>query len=211
VIAPDDPRHGKTSGFHAGCRLICCRSARVFDAKRSKIERSQGRFRTENATGTHRKLRALMRIGWTSRHISEAAGWQTAEAVSEILKRTRVRIATRDAISDVYDRLSMTPGPSALNRRRAERAGWAPPLAWDDETIDDPNAEPNYGNPRELTRHGPEASVHPDDVEWLLDTGEHPVAIITRLGTNAKALDKVLRRRGRLDLVQRIAARRAVA
>lgn len=38
----------------------------------------------------------------------------------------------------------MTPGPSNRVRARAARAGWAPPLAWDDN-IDDPDAVPDLG------------------------------------------------------------------
>jgi hypothetical protein len=42
----------------------------------------------------------------------------------------------------VYDRMSMTPGTSAYARNRAERQGWLPPLAWDDEMIEDPDYVP---------------------------------------------------------------------
>ena len=34
------------------------------------------------------------------------------------------------------------PGPSAAASHHARRLGWAPPLAWDDTTIGDPDVEP---------------------------------------------------------------------
>ncbi len=48
-------------------------------------------------------------------------------------------------ISELYDRLSMTPGPSPQTRGWAKTLGYAPPLAWDEDTIDDPRSRP-HGN-----------------------------------------------------------------
>lgn len=45
-------------------------------------------------------------------------------------------------IKDVYDQLSMTPGPSPQTKERALRRGYAPPLAWDDSTIDNLHTRP---------------------------------------------------------------------
>ena len=49
-----------------------------------------------------------------------------------------VTLDAHDRIADAYDELSMRQGPSVRNRR----LGYPPPLAWDDETIDDPRARP---------------------------------------------------------------------
>jgi hypothetical protein len=40
----------------------------------------------------------------------------------------------------------MRPGPSHRTRARARALGYAPPLAWDDDAIDDPSAQPCPGN-----------------------------------------------------------------
>ncbi|WP_205859648.1 helix-turn-helix domain-containing protein, partial [Phycicoccus flavus] len=50
-------------------------------------------------------------------------------------------------VRDVYDRLSMTPGPSPETRGWAVKLGYAPPLAWDEDTIDDPTATPHVPGP----------------------------------------------------------------
>ena len=56
---------------------------------------------------------------------------------------TTVAPATARAVEDLYDRAWQGPRrPSTASRRRAVTAGWAPPLAWDDDTIDDPAASP---------------------------------------------------------------------
>jgi hypothetical protein len=42
----------------------------------------------------------------------------------------------------------MTPGPSDYYRNKARGLGWAPPLAWDDDLIDNPQAKPDLGERR---------------------------------------------------------------
>lgn len=195
-MTPDDPRHGTTRGWHAGCRDDCCRLARNRDAKRSKIERAFGRTRTVPAIGTQRRIRALYRLGWTSLAIANAAGWSSPEAVSETLKRTIVRTTTATRIAAVYDRISMRPGPSRATQRRAERAGWPPPLAWDDDTIDDPDSLPDLGGPVKLR----DARV--EDVEFLLSACVDAAEIARRLGTTPLALERQMCRAGRYDLAR---------
>ncbi|WP_295694431.1 hypothetical protein, partial [Lapillicoccus sp.] len=60
--------------------------------------------------------------------------------------RDRISARAWRQVRQVYDRLSMTPGPSPTARARAAARGYAPPLAWDDDTIDDPRALPDLGD-----------------------------------------------------------------
>lgn len=149
----DDPRHGTTRGYMAGCRSACCRAARAKHENMRRLAASRGKPYTVNPIGSLRRVEALMRIGWRGIDIANAAGWKTGEAVTNTLRNRRFinhRTATR--IQRAYDQLSMMPGPSLQTRRRAEAKGWPPPLAWDDETIDDPTARPagvsGSGRPR---------------------------------------------------------------
>ena len=91
--------------------------------------------------GTQRRIQALMRLGWPQTEISRLAGC-AQRRVSEILQSKTITGRTIYAIRVAYDQLSMKPGPSNRVRIYAERRGWPPPLAWDDDTIDDPNAKP---------------------------------------------------------------------
>jgi hypothetical protein len=100
--------------------------------------------------GTQRRLRALIALGWTARYLtrrlgmsSRTMGLLTADIGAPVQAATRARVAT------LYDELALTiPAPSrgtTIARNVARRNGWAPPLAWDDDTIDDPDARPDLG------------------------------------------------------------------
>jgi transcriptional regulator with XRE-family HTH domain len=96
--------------------------------------------------GTVRRLQALCAIGWTQGELGERLGI-TSSRVSNIIRLTRtgVWIHTAEAVAALYDELSMTVPTgrdSNYARTYAASKGWAPPLAWDDEAIDDPDARP---------------------------------------------------------------------
>lgn len=103
------------------------------------------------AVGARRRIAALLALGWTHHHITAqmtAAG--PARQRSQLVLHQaseQVEHDTWRAVCAAYDALSMTPGPSAVTRRRAAALGYAPPLAWDDDTIDDPTAVPDLGGP----------------------------------------------------------------
>ena len=94
--------------------------------------------------GTRRRIEALQVMGWDLRRIGEHLGI-TFQGVKRLKDQQRVSRDRADAIAKVYDRLCMVPGPSRRTRQIALANGWAPPLAWDDDTIDDPNARPFRG------------------------------------------------------------------
>lgn len=93
--------------------------------------------------GTRRRIRALLAIGWTHELIAAAAGLP-AHRTGTLLSQagSLCSLENHERIKRAYDALSMTPGPSETNRARARRFRHVPPLAWDDETIDDPAARP---------------------------------------------------------------------
>lgn len=97
------------------------------------------------AAGAHRRLQALTYVGWTNKDIERQmdAG---ATITSWILRHDRITQELHQRVCAVYDALwNQTPPDTIGNRRAAARArsrGWAPPLAWDDEAIDDPDARP---------------------------------------------------------------------
>jgi hypothetical protein len=97
-----------------------------------------------SSIGTRRRLRALAAIGWTFGEIgTELGGWNHTTVQKLASERSdQCWLSTVQAVRGVYDRLSMTPGCSAYARNRAARQGWLPPLAWDDEMIEDPDYVP---------------------------------------------------------------------
>lgn len=56
--------------------------------------------------------------------------------------RPRVRAEYARQVRDLYDELSMRRGLSAHAVGRAAARGWLPPLAWDEEDLDDPRVPP---------------------------------------------------------------------
>lgn len=167
VIQPDDPRHGQTRGYHAGCRNPCCKAAIVRYEKSSKYRQISGIKWAIPAIGAQRRIQALMAMGWTSTDIALAAGWNHRNQIFRILKGqkgkpcTWVERKTYRAISDVFERLSMTLPEHSPARARcrsiAAKNGWLPPLAW--SNIDDPSEVPRKGSNHKLRTDVDEAVV----------------------------------------------------
>jgi transcriptional regulator with XRE-family HTH domain len=101
-----------------------------------------------DATGTRRRLQALVAIGWSQSELARRLGVLPSN-FPYLLDRDQVRAATARAVVALYDQLWNAPPPDEnarwRARRLAEAKGWLPPLAWDDETIDDPAAGPQLG------------------------------------------------------------------
>lgn len=99
-----------------------------------------------DATGVARRLQALTAIGHPVPTL--AAELDASElSVRRWRRQHTARISARQwqAIHALYERLSHVPGFCDRARADARRHGWAPPLAWDDDTIDDPAATPALG------------------------------------------------------------------
>lgn len=101
-----------------------------------------------DATGTCRRLRALMWMGYTTTLIGAELGVRQ-NSVSAIAQRQRVTAGTRAAVADLFERWCMTPGPSRITAERARRAGWCGPLSWND--IDDPFEQPEVPQDRHVS------------------------------------------------------------
>jgi len=94
------------------------------------------------AIGAQRRLDGLSRMGWPLRDIRVRLGF-LGDYVRNLEPTHLIPIATHQKLVALYDELSMIPGPSERTRKLAERSGKPPPLAWDDDNIDDPKAKPN--------------------------------------------------------------------
>lgn len=172
----------------------------------SVLSRPKGEGFVPNIGG-RRRIQALMAMGWRHQDLTPLLGLNTANIIHQqgdwFTKRKH------DAIKGLYDQLWNKRGPAtALSINRIAKAGYAPPLAWDDETIDDPTAQPNYGARVYAQGRAPEdaikrADANVEDIEFLLDAGHNWLEIPARLGTTADALERSLHRSGRGDLINR--------
>ncbi|MDG4798962.1 hypothetical protein [Micromonospora sp. WMMD980] len=112
-----------------------------------------------DATGTIRRIRALAAIGHTLTAIAEGIGW-TLQNLSHLAhsdagpRGRHVEVRTAQAVAGLYDSWSMTVPTGWVcdrARRRAAELGWPPPLAWDDDQIDDPTATAHTSAVRKAT------------------------------------------------------------
>ena len=146
--------------------------------------------------GTTRRLRALSALGWPYRALGAELGLGNARSTLPRLMSARgdiVAAVTAERVADMYERLSATPGPSVITRQRALAKGWVPPLAWDDDTIDDPDAVPHVEAVREPNRRGDFAAEYAELRDYV---GLTDPAIAKRLGISSEALEKRLMRLG---------------
>lgn len=98
-----------------------------------------------DATGSMRRIQALITIKHPLRHIAEESG-MSLSVLGVVLnnRQRRIERRTADAIAAGYKRLSATPGASTRSAHRAARMGWAPPAAWDGRDMDDPATFPDW-------------------------------------------------------------------
>jgi hypothetical protein len=144
-----DHLHATATAYrHYGCRCDICLRAQSRAQKRWRLRVMHEGPLLIDATGTVRRIQALRRLGYPLSHIAPLLG-VTKQRVNQIGTQARTRVHRDMAVrvAGVYDRLSMTLGPDDRARRHAEAQGWPPPLAWDDDEIDDPRARPRV-NPR---------------------------------------------------------------
>jgi hypothetical protein len=97
------------------------------------------------SVGTHRRVHALTALGWSLSYQAKRIGMPQTQMTRTIVNPT-LEPKTADRVRGLYDELSLElPKPShwvTRVREVARLAGRFPPLAWDDETIDDPDAIP---------------------------------------------------------------------
>lgn len=154
-----------------------------------------------DATGTQRRLQALVAIGWPQASLAVELD-MTPTNLSRIINTTlQVTAGTARRTRALYDRLWNKPGPSDLARRHATERGWLAPLWWDDDTIDQADAEPATPGPKR-TKQDETAEL----LEDLLDVapGMRRPDAAHRLGLTLAALEQRLHRAGRSDLLARV-------
>lgn len=149
-----------------------------------------------DATGTRRRLGALMALGYTTVELSAMMGRKRG-TVSVLLRQDHVTIRTREVVKQLFEKLSMTVPPETPGAKRARttaaQLGYPPPLSWDD--ID------NDPEPVEIE---PEDRLHKgwvlDELDMLREAGESPVTAVAALRRNVKSTASLAYRHGRPDL-----------
>ncbi len=148
-----------------------------------------------DATGTHRRIQALVAIGWPLLHIARQIG-MNEQRPEQILRTQRVYVTTRDQISDGYERVAqMRPEDHAVpkhkarhSRDRAKANRWPTPAYWADrmDVIDDPDFEPLYGVTQRL--------IIAQEANWIMRYGGlDRTTAAQRLGVSKAYIDHAFR------------------
>ncbi|MFE9432394.1 hypothetical protein ACFYNA_15550 [Streptomyces sp. NPDC006640] len=137
------------------------------------------------ATGTARRMQALVRVGWPAADLAIRLGVHRRR-VDQLLQAERVIAGTARTVKGLYEELwdqdPAAHGVADYSKARAiSRAtghGWPPPAAWDDEEIDDPRAE--AATAEELGMYE-RAALRREEIVHLAWHGETSEQILARL------------------------------
>ena len=105
-----------------------------------------------DGTGHRRRLRGLVADGWTLGVIAELTGVSLQAVHQQCVSERDVHASTVANFLPWYEKLScadpadygVTKMGIARAKGNARRREWAPSLCWDDDTIDDPDAFPEW-------------------------------------------------------------------
>lgn len=199
----------KDRGHAPYARVARSTAEKILAVKPSLENMSAGR--PVDATGTRRRLQALVTIGYSITSLGERLGVSPGN-MSEMMQRELVTVATVRKVRALYSELWDKPNQptqwrklSAANRARnyASIHGWLPPMAWDDELIDDPNHVPGVPEP-ELSKVSRRREAFLEEVEFFAAGGDQIETIAEALGLSADAVEKRLERYERADLISKI-------
>lgn len=159
-------------------------------------------------TGTARRLQALVTLGYSVSALAAMLGIERTNMSTLMDPSREVTVRKALMVRGLYDRLWCTPNDpegwrekisASRARNMAAEKHWAPPLAWDDETIDDPDAAPQG-----VARRGGGRRQWRDDLapeaRHLLGSGMSVDEACAKLGMTRSALERALFRAGEKGL-----------
>ncbi|TFI30101.1 hypothetical protein [Streptomyces sp. 4R-3d] len=147
-----------------------------------------------DATGTRRRLQALVANGWPQLRLGTQLGVHHRLTWGQIRKET-VEGDTARQVRNLYNQLwNVDPATRGVHeryitqaKRIAAREGWVPPGAWDDDYIDSPAATPDLGE--DVDRY----TAIAEDAQWLIDShGYTRQQAAHRLGITSRHLERAL-------------------
>ena len=123
-----------------------------------------------DATGTRRRVEAMAVRGFSRAAMADRIG-MCATHFKKVVGRDRVTAAVARSVAALYDEWwNADPSAYGLPRssvsralRDAQRAGYHSALAWDDDTIDDPNALPQTDAVQPVATEGENVAAR-----WLM-------------------------------------------
>jgi hypothetical protein len=159
-----------------------------------------------SAAGTQRRIQALMARAWSPDAIEKASKVPAACIRRALADRGSIAPELAAAVSAAYNQLWDRQPPRATplersdadtHQEHAQRHGWAPPAAWDDDEIDLDDAQPADGWQRSA-RHTIPAAELVEDAAWVREQGGYRLAsnteVAMRLGVSRDLLEHAYHR-----------------
>lgn len=201
--------YGRTERGHKPYQRVFARTAAAILAVEPTLD-NMADLATVGPTGTLRRLRALGCLGYSQAELCRRLGISAENSTRLFGGNRRVSAKVARKARAIYDELWDKPntgtdwrsvGVASRARNTARALGWLPPMAWDDDTIDDPDVTPDLGPERVFVK-----DTIAEDVEFMADTGADRDEIADRLGMAWYSVERSLMRVGRNDLVARVKA-----
>ncbi len=178
------------------------------------------------ATGTRRRLHALVAAGWSLPVLALRAE-KTTRNLRRTLTSLTVTAATARTVADLYDELRDLAPPCRTPQERAEvertrtqarQHGWSPPRAWDDIDTDPDSDELDSagapdrpgGDETVLDEIAVERAMHGDRVRLTWAERDEVIGRLTARGVSACRIAELLGTSSRA-VTRRRAARRTAA
>lgn len=144
--------------------------------------------------GARRRFQALIANGYPQADLARELDWDPRHVtIAEMVGRVGQHhhgqsiTAERDrAIKALFDRLQMIPGPSERAREYGRAKGWALPLEWDEDALDDPAGKP------QRSRWTPASSraERREQIAELTEAGRPAWQIAAQLGINRRSVER---------------------
>lgn len=188
--------HGTIGAYNSDrCRCERCtrhhmRYVKAWRYRRLQAERAGQLCGLIDATGTRRRLQALSAVGWSTTALGRMLGVSQQRASELRVTPACVNRDIAQRVANVYNQLwDRSPiGPAAERTRlHAARAGWVVPLAWDDDTINEPDADPLHRLPGRAT---PARTEQIEETEYLLRFHLTAAQIAERLRVDVRSVER---------------------
>lgn len=209
-------RHGDYVSFSKyGCRCADGREEYRLYRKRGREGRREPR--RIPATGTTRRVQALIAMGHSQETLAYHLGWTRKQVNDHAYgRRQSVFTSTAKQIADLYTALANEPGTSKYARTVARRNGWLTCAAWEDIDTD---TEPIQAGPSRIDSRNDVDPVKVDRAcRGQIKTGALTIAereaVIDRLdaaGWSARQIEDCTGITGRTVVRRRAANRGQVA
>lgn len=145
--------YGKPSVGQLPSKRIRTETARRLLAVQASMDNLAG-MALVNATGTQRRIQAMVSVGWSQREIGARLGIEGTNITRILNHETKVAVKMARRIRDLYVELAYRQPVQATAKQQlqvrktvalARRKGWVSALAWSD--IDDPAESPIVDGP----------------------------------------------------------------